>query len=131
MILPQVSTPDPDGPKFIGLFKVPSPEKLPLATDRKVDFVVAGTEKGGTSALDAYLRLDPQICMPKKTKEVRFFATDPLFSSGEPDYRVYHAFFKPKTRHRLLGEVTPGYVWRGLRPPCPRLQSGHEDNPQP
>lgn len=43
------------------------------ASDRKVDFVVAGTEKSGTTALDCYLRLDPQICMRQKTKEVRFF----------------------------------------------------------
>ena len=79
--------------RFIGRFKVPTARKLARANDRKVDFIIAGTQKGGTSALDAYLRLDPQICLPHKVKEVHFFEADPLFDTGEPDYRLYHAFF--------------------------------------
>ena len=97
--------------RFIGRFKVPTARKLARANDHKVDFIIAGTQKGGTSALDAYLRLDPQICLPHKVKEVHFFEADPLFDTGEPDYRLYHAFFKPRSWHRLVGEATPGYMY--------------------
>jgi len=30
---------------------------------KQVDFIVGGTQKGGTSALDAYLRRHPEIVM--------------------------------------------------------------------
>ena len=41
----------------------------------KVGFIICGTQKGGTTALDYYLRLHNQICMAKK-KEVHFFDED-------------------------------------------------------
>jgi hypothetical protein len=34
--------------------------------DFQVGFIVCGTQKGGTSALDHYLRLHPEICMANK-----------------------------------------------------------------
>ncbi len=99
-----------DETRFIGLFKIPTEKRISRAKARKVDFVIAGTQKGGTSALDAYLRLNPEICMPQKTKEIHFFDADKLFSVGEPDYRLYHAFFRPKKAHRVLGEASPNYM---------------------
>jgi hypothetical protein len=33
---------------------------------RKIDFLVCGTQKGGTTALDHYLRKHPEIGMGKK-----------------------------------------------------------------
>jgi hypothetical protein len=47
----------------------------------KVDFVVAGTQKAGTSALDAYLRTHPEICMATNRKEVHFFDNEYIFVS--------------------------------------------------
>ncbi len=101
-----------DKTKFIGFFKVPTEKQISRAKDRKVDFVIPGTAKGGTTALDAYLRLNPEICMPHKTKDINFFNTDKLYSAGEPDYRLYHSFFKPKKFHRILGEASPDYLHR-------------------
>ena len=99
-----------DQAKFIGFFKIPTENQISRAKDRKVDFVIPGAAKGGTTALDAYLRLNPEICMPQKTKDVNFFNTDKLFSSGEPDYRLDHSFFKPKKFHSILGEASPDYL---------------------
>ena len=97
--------------EYIGNFKIPSDKRINRAKDRKVDFVIAGTVKGGTTALDTYLRLNSEICMPQRTKEINFFDTDMLFRLKEPDYRLYHSFFKPKKPHRLLGEVSPDYMY--------------------
>ena len=78
--------------------------------NRKVDFVVAGVKKAGTTALDAYLREHPEICMGD-IKEVHFFDEDEHFSGRRPDYRVYHAFFSPRPSHKLLGDATPSDMY--------------------
>lgn len=76
---------------------------------RKVDFVVAGTQKGGTSALSWRLDEHIDVCMAK-VKEVHFFNKDRYFTSDPPDYTAYHSYFAPGPRHRVLGEATPGYM---------------------
>ena len=77
---------------------------------RKVDFLIAGTQKGGTTALDAYLRTHPELCMANR-KEVHFFDRDTHFQQGTVDYSAYHAFFSPTASQRLLGEATPIYMY--------------------
>lgn len=79
---------------------------------KMVDFVICGTQKGGTTALDAYLREHPKICMAT-TKEVHYFDEEQYFVDNAPDYSVYHDFFEPKWSHSILGEATPIYMyWR-------------------
>ena len=43
-----------------------------------LNFIVCGTQKGGTTALDYYLRSHQEICMAIK-KEVHFFDNDNYF----------------------------------------------------
>lgn len=80
-----------------------------------VNFLVAGTQKGGTSALDAYLREHPQICMADK-KEVHFFDNEDNFAIGTPDYNRYHAAFSPTHEHRAIGESPPIYMYWDAAP---------------
>jgi hypothetical protein len=78
----------------------------------KVDFIICGTQKGGTSALDVYLRGHPEICMAEK-KEVHFFDNEDAFRDGTPDYAQYHSVFKLGLPSQILGEATPIYMyWR-------------------
>jgi sulfotransferase family protein len=93
----------------------------------KVQFLVAGTQKGGTSALHVYMKKHPQICTAV-LKEVHFFDNNWLFSwriSRQLLYRYYHSFFNPKNHHRIVGECTPSYMYRKE---CP--QRIREYNPQ-
>ena len=76
----------------------------------KVAFVIAGTQKGGTTALASYLYEHPEIGMPT-VKEVHFFDTEEHFASSEVDYSRYHAYFKPAVKRRLLGDATPIYMY--------------------
>jgi hypothetical protein len=77
----------------------------------RVDFVVGGTMKGGTSALNAFLDQHPEIHMAR-AKEAHFFDTDELFHPGiQPDYDVYHRHFAPGPDTRLLGDATPIYLY--------------------
>jgi len=76
-----------------------------------VDFIIAGAQKAGTTALGAYLKTHPSICMAD-CKEVHFFDRDEFFKTGQPDYDYYHSFFS-RDEGKLLGEATPSYMfWR-------------------
>lgn len=78
----------------------------------KVNFIICGTQKGGTSALDMYLRSHPEICMANK-KEVHFFDNEAAFRADSPDYTSYHSFFTLELQHKVVGEATPIYMyWR-------------------
>jgi hypothetical protein len=82
----------------------------------KVDFVIGGTQKGGTSALDAFLRQHPQIGMAADLKEVHFFDREEMFR-GKPDYEKYHAHFRPSPQHAVIGEASPIYMYWNSAPP--------------
>lgn len=77
--------------------------------ERKIDFIICGTQKGGTTALDVYLRENPLICMAEE-KEVHFFDNEEVFSK-KVNYRKYHSLFNPDPTHKLLGEATPVYMY--------------------
>ncbi len=76
---------------------------------QKVNFLICGTQKGGTTALDTYLRNHPEICMASH-KEVHFFDREKYFLYDKPDYSQYISSFKPGSDHIILGETTPIYM---------------------
>ncbi len=76
----------------------------------KIDFIVVGAQKSGTSALYTHLNKHPEICMGSK-KELHYFDNEKEFQSGKVNYSNYHSFFKPEQKHKNLGEVTPSYMY--------------------
>lgn len=100
-------------PQGIKRFLRPASE---MNEKRKVDFIVCGVQKGGTSAMDAYLRAHPEVCMADQ-KEVHFFDNEDYFKDRPPDYSKYHHYFSPSTKHKVIGETTPIYMyWRDAVP---------------
>ncbi len=77
---------------------------------RKIDFIVAGTQKGGTSALDHYLRQHPDIGMGKR-KEVHFFDDENIFGKAKVDYQDYAHQFDFSAGKAIYGEATPIYMY--------------------
>ena len=75
-----------------------------------VNFIICGTQKGGTTALDHYMRMHSEVCMAKK-KEVHFFDNDEYFLTNSSPYDKYHKFFNPKKNHKVIGESTPIYMF--------------------
>ena len=73
------------------------PNERQSYADRAVKFLICGTQKGGTSVLDAYLREHPDLCLADK-KEVHFFDDETVFCNGKPDYARYHSLFSPSRR---------------------------------
>jgi Sulfotransferase domain len=80
----------------------------------QVDFVIGGTQKGGTSALDSFLRQHPEICMPETRKELHFFDKEENFTR-KPNYKKYHEHFEPRSQ-RVIGEATPIYMYWNSAP---------------
>lgn len=74
----------------------------------RVNFIIVGVQKGGTTALFDYLSEDPDLAL-SKVKEVHFF-DDETQDWGRPDYEAYHAHF-PAFDGRPRGEATPIYIY--------------------
>jgi hypothetical protein len=75
----------------------------------KVDFIIVGAQKSGTSALEEYLRGHREIEMAK-IKEVHFFDNENNFVS-EVDYSKYHVSFDDHSIRLIKGEATPIYMY--------------------
>jgi len=85
----------------------------------RLDFIVAGAQKSGTTALHYFLRKHPQIALPER-QELHFFDDDEIFSRPV-DYDLLHRQFRPVAGSTLLrfatarpaiaGEVTPSYLY--------------------
>src|SRR5262249_22447178 len=73
---------------------------------RLPDFVVVAANRCGTSALSAGLRSHPEVFIPSH-KEIHFF--DRHFDRGESWYRAH---FERAGDARVVGEATPGYLYR-------------------
>ncbi len=78
-----------------------------MSEDRRLGFLVAGVQKGGTSALFEYLRELPGLQLPA-VKEAHFFDNETI-DWAAPDYDAYHALFADD--ERLRGEATPIYIY--------------------
>ena len=74
----------------------------------RVDFVVIGAQKAGTTALFDHLSDDPRLNL-SAVKETHFFDDESVDWSA-PDYGAYHRHFDP-ARRGLRGEATPIYVF--------------------
>ncbi|WP_294389669.1 sulfotransferase domain-containing protein [uncultured Sphingomonas sp.] len=74
----------------------------------KVSFLVAGVQKGGTTALFDYLAELPGVQLPP-VKEAHFFDDEERVDWTAPDYAPYHALFRDDGR--LWGEATPIYLY--------------------
>lgn len=74
----------------------------------RVDFMVVGAQKAGTTALFEHLAQEPGLAL-SSLKEVHFFDDESL-DWAAPDYDRYHRHF-PAPDGRLRGEATPIYSY--------------------
>ncbi len=91
--------------------------------ERRVDFFIAGVQKGGTTALDAMLRGHPRVQMAN-LKEVHFFDNDSV-DWNTPDLALLHNQFDWNAANVVRGEATPIYTY--WRKALPRLRDYNPD----
>ena len=75
-----------------------------------VGFLVAGVQKGGTTALFDHLVEHPALYLPA-CKEAHFFDDETGVDWSAPDYAPYHALFQGAAPGALWGEATPVYIY--------------------
>ncbi len=76
----------------------------------KLDFILAGAQKSGTTALHYFLSKHPRITMGDQ-QEMHFFDNDEMFSGGLVNYELLHDHFRPMARSTIAGECTPSYLY--------------------
>jgi hypothetical protein len=79
-----------------------------MAEAPRVTFLIAGAQKGGTTALYDYLHDMPDVALSRE-KEPHFF-DDETQDWASPDYGRYHAQFDDPAG-RPCGEATPIYLY--------------------
>ena len=72
----------------------------------KINFIIVGAMKAGTSSLGFHLNNHPDVYLPKK--ELQFFNDDSKFDMG---YNYYYSLFNPDGE-KVLGEKTPTYSYQ-------------------
>src|SRR5436309_10806029 len=75
----------------------------------RLNFVLAGAQKSGTTALHYFLRRHPDICMGDQ-QEIHFFDNDALFVSAV-DYEQLHKHYPPLAPSMIAGDCTPSYMY--------------------
>ena len=100
-------------------------------TISKLDFMIAGTQKSGTSVLTYYLNQHPAIAMAHKEEahllvqpRRHFFDNEAMFASGNINYDLLHRDVAVTAQTLVTGTCTPVYTyWK------PAMQRIHDYNP--
>ena len=85
---------------------------------RRIDFMIAGVQKSGTTALYTFLSQHPKIFLPAE-KELHFFDNERL-AWNRPDYSSLRQHFSACPDGCIAGEATPIYTY--WRPAALRIQ---------
>jgi hypothetical protein len=91
--------------------------------ERKLDFILAGAQKSGTTALHYFLHKHPRIDLGDR-QEMHFFDDEEVFSRPV-DYEILHKHFPAVGGGTVTGECTPSYLY--WKPAAERIC---EYNPQ-
>ena len=75
----------------------------------RLDFILAGAQKSGTTALHYFLSKHPDISMGDK-QEMHFFDNEEMFA-GQVDYELLHERFPQLSPWAIAGECTPIYIY--------------------
>jgi hypothetical protein len=75
----------------------------------RLDFILAGAQKSGTTALHYFLSRHPDIAMGDQ-QEIHFFDNDVHFVSTV-DYEELHKHYPPLPPSMIAGDCTPSYLY--------------------
>ncbi|MEP6601308.1 MAG: sulfotransferase domain-containing protein [Nitrospirota bacterium] len=101
----------------------------PKGKIERLDFIIAGTQKGGTSALHYHLDQHPNITMAHSEEAHmidhprRHFFDDEKRFAGEVSYDVLHKDIRLKPESLITGSCTPIYTY--WRPAMERIRAYH------
>jgi hypothetical protein len=73
------------------------------------NFIIAGTEKAGTTSVYTYLSQHPDVCASRR-KETDYFRCDTFRDGAAGGVEEYSRFFPARTSARIVMEASPGYL---------------------
>ncbi len=76
----------------------------------KLGFIIVGSQKSGTSALNYYLMQHPDIALGMR-KELHFFDNEKIFKRNNPSYKLLHKQILNIPSSKISGECTPIYMY--------------------
>ncbi len=76
---------------------------------KRLDFIVAGAQKSGTTALHYFLAKHPNITMGDQ-QEIHFFDDDATFAATV-DYEQLHKHYPLVAPSTMAGDCTPSYLY--------------------
>ena len=81
-------------------------------SEPRINFLIVGTQKGGTTALANFLAQHPEICFAPQ-KEIHFFDSPQFQDSASPETwnKDYFRAFSNYQNQPLIGEATPIYMY--------------------
>lgn len=95
----------------------------------RLDFIIAGTQKGGTSALHYHLEQHPNVTMAHSEEAHmidhprRHFFDDEDRFAGKVEYNILHEGIKFKRQSLVTGSCTPIYTY--WKPAMERIHNYH------
>src|SRR6266536_4400892 len=75
----------------------------------RLDFILAGAQKSGTTALHYFLEKHPNITMGDQ-QEIHFFDNEAMFA-GTVDYEQLHKHYPAVAPSTIAGDCTPSYIY--------------------
>src|SRR5437773_2403810 len=84
---------------------------------KRLDFIVAGAQKSGTTALHYFLAKHPNITMGDQ-QEIHFFDDDATFAATV-DYERLHKHYPLVVPSTIAGDCTPSYIY--FKPAAERI----------
>jgi len=75
----------------------------------RLDFILAGAQKSGTTALHYFLSRHPNVTMGDQ-QEIHFFDDDRMFA-GPVDYKQLHKHYPLLASSTIAGDCTPSYIY--------------------
>src|SRR5437762_3620696 len=75
----------------------------------RLDFILAGAQKSGTTALHYFLTKHPDITMGDQ-QEMHFFDNDAMFVA-DVDYEQLHKHYPLLAPAKIAGDCTPSYIY--------------------
>src|SRR6267143_3221455 len=78
----------------------------------RLNFILAGAQKSGTTALHYFLEKHPNVTMGER-QEMHFFDNDAMFVS-QADYAQLHKHYPLLTPSTIAGDCTPSYMYHEL-----------------
>ncbi|RME82243.1 MAG: hypothetical protein D6775_11420 [Caldilineae bacterium] len=97
----------------------------PSSDIRRLDFVIIGAPKCGTTALAQYLSLHPEVSLPDPYYEPGFFCTDFSSPSFVRNPATYYRQLRTKPNAKVFGEKTVWYLSSHDAPQ--RIHENHPD----